>query len=610
MSDYQYLVYLKALSQDVKTDSNYDISTAIQNLESVENFQETIGVSKTSSLYKNSSDAATMVYPDQNFGKDGFMTIFSKDDGIRLKKDYSSVLTSELEKYSSKLYKLLQYVNKSPGNVFIYSNYVSYGGTSLLKQLLLHNGYKQFKGRGEENYYKNFVLFDDSTDIETREKLRRIFNSPENKNGKFIKIIIGSPVISEGITLKNVRQLHILEPSWNMSRINQIVGRAIRNYSHKDLSEEDRNVEIYKYVSVYSKVSEKSPKSPKSGQSGPNSPNHDQETNLSKFFIDKEKYVLSEEKDRSNKRVERLLKENSFDCKLMEGRNEYDESYNGKAECDYQNCKYDCKININNDSLSEGGNKSTYKMYISFFDKYDNVFITNIIRNLFTNYFIWHLHDIVDKIKELDENISNEAIYTTLGNIVNNKILINDMYNRDGFVIQKGPYYIFNPSDVDIQSSIYSKMLDFTVNKNKFTLEQYINKSLNTSLFDTKDKEEIEETVNLDIPLTEADIEYNMNIITNNQIFGTYRQRSTKDSIFGPRDDKFRVIDMRKLSDEIEDKRKAISGMWIGSFKKPKLIEIIQYLKIETPRAIKQLDKEQLGNVIKKYLEKNNLILR
>ena len=102
-----------------------------------------------------------------------------------------------------------------------------------------------------------------------------------------------------------------------------------------------------------------------------------------------------------------------------------------------------------------------------------------------------------------------------------------------------------------------------------------------------------------------------MNIISNSTIFGTYRQRSTKESIFGPRDDKFRIVDMRKSSDgDIEDKRKAISGMWIGSFKKPKLIEIIEFLKIETPRAIKLLDKEQLGNVIRKHLEKNNLVLR
>lgn len=254
MSKYQFKTYIEALKTDVKTDSKYDISTAIQNLESVENINEEATVSKTSSLYKNSSDASTMSYPNNKFGKDGFLNIFEKSSsgGYKIKADFKSIITSDLKEYSNKLYKLLQNINKSPGSVFVYSNYVSYGGTSLIKQVLLNNGFKEYRiSRDIPKGENTFIVFDESTNIETREKYRRIFNSKDNKNGEIIKVIIGSPIISEGITLKNVRQVHILEPSWNMSRINQIIGRAVRNYSHHDLEPEDRNVEIYKYVSVF-----------------------------------------------------------------------------------------------------------------------------------------------------------------------------------------------------------------------------------------------------------------------------------------------------------------------------------------------------------------------
>ncbi len=42
-----------------------------------------------------------------------------------------------------------------------------------------------------------------------------------------------------------------MEPHWNESKINQIIGRAIRYDSHIKLPEADRNVTIVKWVSVF-----------------------------------------------------------------------------------------------------------------------------------------------------------------------------------------------------------------------------------------------------------------------------------------------------------------------------------------------------------------------
>jgi hypothetical protein len=69
-----------------------------------------------------------------------------------------------------------------------------------------------------------------------------------NTEGQDIKIIIGSKSIAEGIDLSFVRQIHILEFWWNMSRIEQAVGRGIRTCSHNRLPFEEQNCTVYLHV--------------------------------------------------------------------------------------------------------------------------------------------------------------------------------------------------------------------------------------------------------------------------------------------------------------------------------------------------------------------------
>jgi superfamily II DNA or RNA helicase len=597
MSDFQYRSYIKALNTDVSTGPRVDISM-ITEPEAGETTIDT-PTFKSGSLYKNSSDASTMSYPGELYGKEGFTSIFNKREkgGWEFSSvENKNVLTTDLKKYSRKLYNLIKNVKKSPGNVFIYSNYVSFGGTTLIKQVLLANGFKDFKhSKSDGEQEPTFVVFDESTNIETREKFRQIFNSPANKDGERIKIIIGSPIISEGITLKNVRQVHILEPCWNMSRINQIIGRAVRNYSHQDLDPEDRTVDIYKYVSIYI------PKTSKMQSDDP----------FAKFSIDREKYILSEEKDRANKKVERTLKEISFDCDLMKNRNQVDSSFDGKAQCDYQNCNFSCMVKLPDDKINYI-DKSTYNLNIVEFEKFDIYFVVNTLRDIFKKYFIWTLDDIVDNIRQLQNNISDEVIFATLGHITENKVLFTDAYNREGFILNKGPYYIFNSSDIDVESSLYTKMLDFSVDRTKYNLDQYVKAKFDTSVFENKDTKDKKKPKPKPVKkLSDTDTNYNYKIINNNVIFGTFRQRGSKENPFGLTDDKFRIVDLRKMKQNTaEDKRKNISGMWIGSYKKPQLIDVAKFLKIKTTRALEDHDKNELGVLIKKNLVEKNKVLK
>lgn len=578
MSNYQYSCYLTALQSDVKSDSKIDITSIINELETQEADEPTdSNTTIKSSLYKNSSDASTMCYPNKLFGKIGYTSVFDSKGNIIINND-KTIITTNLKKYSNKLYKMLQNINRQ-GNVFIYSNYVSYGGTTLVKQILKHNGYKEFNGQIGD---KQFIIYDENQSAKTL----RLFNSEKNKNGDYIKILIGSPLISEGITLKNVRQVHILEPSWNMSRINQIIGRCVRNNSHKALSPENRYVEIYKYVSVFTPSPEIVKKSP-----------------LTTFFIDHEKYILSEQKDRSNKQVERLLKEIGFDCDLMKTRNNSQSTdVDYSPECDYSICEYKCKIHKTNNTID----KSTYNFHINTIDKYDIEYINTILKKLFKEYFIWKLDDIIDYIKQLEPHVSNESIYTVLSDIVNSKRQFVDMYNRPGFIINKGPYYIFNDLEIDINSSIYTKILDFSQYKTKYNLGQYVEKISNgqqifTEIVEQKQRPQIEK-------LSSRDINYNNNIMNTSALYGTYRDRPIEDELFGPIDSKFRIVDNRKNKQLVTDKRKAVTGISITSITKPNLVDIAKFLKINK-KDIENYKKIDIAEFIEKTLIERKQVL-
>ena len=70
--------------------------------------------------------------------------------------------------------------------------------------------------------------------------------------GKFIKVFMISASGAEGISLKNTRFVHILEPYWHYVRIDQVIGRAKRICSHNDLDEKFRNVKVFLYLMKYS----------------------------------------------------------------------------------------------------------------------------------------------------------------------------------------------------------------------------------------------------------------------------------------------------------------------------------------------------------------------
>ena len=186
--------------------------------------------------------------------------------------------------YSPKFLKLLQNL-QDPNHVglnLVYSQFRTLEGIGLLKMAMEANDYAQFRikhnkatkqwvldNRHEDAGKRRFALYTGKEDAEEKEIVRCIFNSEwdqvpssirdelllvsgNNFYGEVINTLMISASGAEGINLRNVRYVHIVEPYWHPVRIEQVVGRARRICSHQDLPAELRTVNVFLYLMVYS----------------------------------------------------------------------------------------------------------------------------------------------------------------------------------------------------------------------------------------------------------------------------------------------------------------------------------------------------------------------
>ena len=151
---------------------------------------------------------------------------------------------------------------------------------------------------------------DANTNQKALKNLLAIINSEENKNGQLCKVFIGSRVSGEGVNYKRLRYVHILEPWWNNTVLQQVIGRAARNCSHFDLSKEFQNVLVYRYTSVFPKsldsIEEIYPQF--------NKVKSKLLKQLNNETVDMSMYRLAESKDLRISYLTRLLKISAVDC--------------------------------------------------------------------------------------------------------------------------------------------------------------------------------------------------------------------------------------------------------------------------------------------------------
>ena len=207
------------------------------------------------------------------------------DAAIKTIKEHSNdYLTPEgLAKYSPKFLHMLDNI-KDPEYVglhLVYSQFRTLEGIGLFSLVLEKNGFARFKIKknnsdiweidipDEDLGKPSYALYTGTETTEEKEIIRRIYNGEwdyvptnisnelkkianNNNMGEIIKVLMITSSGSEGINLRNTRYVHIMEPYWHPVRAEQVIGRARRICSHKNLPRALQTVEVFVYLMVFS----------------------------------------------------------------------------------------------------------------------------------------------------------------------------------------------------------------------------------------------------------------------------------------------------------------------------------------------------------------------
>jgi hypothetical protein len=418
-----------------------------------------------------------------------------------------------LPMYSIKFYMAISDIlltvdeKQGSGPLFVYFNLVQ-SGVDIFVEILKANGYLEYQenpnmyiindnticyrcGINHSNHSNEHIFYpatfitvtgqsEDQDDKEADDENNiyiDIFNRHENRYGKIIKILIGSRVMGEGVTLHNIKNIYIMDMHYNLGRNDQVIGRGIRYCKHYGVYSEDNQfpkVEIRRYV-----VSNK------------NSDNLTSEEILYKKAEDK--YLLVKE-------TERILQEEAIDCPLNyngnifpEEKNKYkncktydkdyteDDKKNNQqmcpAICGYLPCEYKCsskKLNAKYYDENRNIYKKVEKMDIDY-STYDISmavdeinYVKKKIKELYYLDTVYKLEDIqkyvYDSLPDYKKEIYDEYyVYQALDQLIpldindfnNFRDVIYDKYDRPGYLIYRNKYYIFQRFDQTENTPIY-----------------------------------------------------------------------------------------------------------------------------------------------------------
>lgn len=175
---------------------------------------------------------------------------YNKGDNDIIRQQISNVFKHNETYHSSKMsYILKSILNPShKGPIVIYSRFIDNGIRPMCSMLESH-GYNRYMDSPLNSQNKYIVITGNPKYVQTNiTKSINTFNDMKNCHGDIIKVLLISDAAMEGFDLKNVRQLHILEPWYNLSKLKQIEGRVARYRSHYDLPIHLRNVVIFHHI--------------------------------------------------------------------------------------------------------------------------------------------------------------------------------------------------------------------------------------------------------------------------------------------------------------------------------------------------------------------------
>lgn len=302
MGPFQYKAYLKVAGNELQAyaSATHRPTTSIN---------RTLDVSDLpNNFFIGSRMISNVVYPNNKINANGFEA-FTK-----------TLILKDLQRYSIKFSLIMQKLESTRGKTFVYSGFKMYGGIKSFTKVLDAYGYKDYTQHGIGP--KRYAVWSGDEDMKTKEEIKTIFNRKDNITGKNIRILIGSISISTGVSLTAVRAVHVLEPYWNQSRLEQVIGRASRFCSHMSLPEEKRNVKVYIYIAV----------APGFHDNLNSNNNNNNKNKKIKPTIDYHIHKLAEEKQKLVTKFENVVKEVAVDCYLNKRANVYEGENDIKCE--------------------------------------------------------------------------------------------------------------------------------------------------------------------------------------------------------------------------------------------------------------------------------------
>ena len=180
----------------------------------------------------------------------------------------ASDYTQNISAYSPKYEEIFNTISSKTGLHLLYSQFLTIEGITLFTKLLDARGYaecrvKRVGGDWVLNLPENalskplYVTYVGTKSAEEKEVIRNIFNKRWSSLSDSLRVaaeklnfnlFIITAAGAEGISLKNVQYVHIMEPYWNQVRLDQVIGRARRICSHNTLSKVNQTVEVHMYL--------------------------------------------------------------------------------------------------------------------------------------------------------------------------------------------------------------------------------------------------------------------------------------------------------------------------------------------------------------------------
>lgn len=400
---------------------------------------------------------------------------------------------------SNKLEKLKKYIedgwtntdekgNLSREKIFISTSLITgvvKNKKGILIDLMKELGYEEFRGKTLPSEKRKRYMIVAGTDIKAVvDKLDKTYNQPENRYGDYIQILIGSDVLNVGVTLRCVRQTHLIyiNSSYSVETMDQIMGRSVRADSHSQFQHQyEKYTKQFVHVHVYNNENINKKFERKKLKKWLNNYN---KKSYNKYPYDLYTYLQAFHKYIKNKEITDFLARIAFDCNLTENR----------VRCIEDDCKepfIDVKC-YEKVEIKDEIDESTYR-----FDHVEGKlgYIIDAIKTIIYRNFISSIENIIklindkrppyikkDEVKGLVETALEEMVPSDVLDIrifkhlLKREIITNengDVEVKYGYLARRGNIVYFEFPDIVVERVSDTKLLERLVKQEQMMIDVF-----------------------------------------------------------------------------------------------------------------------------------------